>query len=240
MADLERALGELAAELEHPPTPDLAAAVRQRLRERPRRRTPLRTRRIAIALGLALVLPAGAVAAVAPVRDALLDALGLGVRIERTPSELPPAPVGSYSDLGRRIDPARASGAVHFDAVGAPSLGTPAAAYVRSFPPGGALSYVYSGGLLLTQLRGSAGTLYAGKLAGPETTVERAEVGGAPAVWLGGHPHAFLYVDARGRTQTETLRRAANTLLWQRGPLTLRLEGAPSKAAALRIARSVR
>jgi len=67
---------------------------------------------------------------------------------------------------------------------------------------------VYPGGLLLTQFRGTNGTLYAGKVAGPGTTVERTEVNGAPGAWLAGRPHAFVYVDARGRTQTETLRRA--------------------------------
>jgi len=239
MIELERALGELARELEHPPTPDLAAAVGRRLREAPRRR-PLRTQRIAIALAVALVLPAGAVAAVPAARDAVLDALGIGgVRIERTPRSvtLPPS---SQPDLGRRIAPARASGSVDFDVVGTPRLGTPSAVYVRDSPPGGALSHVYPNGLVLTQLRGTRATLYAGKAAGPETTVEQTEVNGERGAWLGGHPHAFYYVDARGHPRTETLRRAESTLLWQRGPLTLRLEGAGSKAAALRIARGVR
>lgn len=240
MAELERELSVLAGEIEHPPTPDIASAVATRLGARGRRRTPLRTRRIAILAALTLLLPAGAVAAVPPARDAVLDALGIGsVRIERSPRAvtLPPA---SKPDLGRRADPARAADAVGFVSVAATGLGAPVQTYVRDFPAGGALSHVYRGGQILTQFRGTNGALYAGKVAGPQTTVEQTQVNGARGVWLAGRPHAFLYVDARGRTRTETLRRAGNTLLWQRGPLTLRLEGARTKADALRIAGAVR
>jgi hypothetical protein len=65
-------------------------------------------------------------------------------------------------------------------------------------------------------------------------------VDGERGVWITGKPHGFGFVDARGRAWFERLRLAGDTLLWQRGPLTLRLEGALSKAAALRVARAVR
>jgi len=236
MAELEQALTELARDLEHPPTPDLASAVGRRLSET-RHRRPLLTRRIAIAIVLALLLPAGAVAAVPAARDAVLDALGIrGVRIERKPGSVT-LPRVFRPDLGRPIDAARAPAAVDFDIVG---LGTPDATYVRDSPPGGALSFAYPHELVLTQFRGTNAALYAGKVAGPDTTVEAAKVNGEPGVWLAGRPHGFFYVDARGRNRTETLRSAGSTLLWQRGPLTLRLEGARTKADALRIARAVR
>ena len=93
---------------------------------------------------------------------------------------------------------------------------------------------------MLTQFRGGDANAYAGKLAGMGTTVEPVVVDGRRGAWLAGEPHQFFYTDAGGQVRTETLRLAGNTLLWQRGPLTLRLEGVVSKAAALRIARSVR
>ena len=253
MAELERELRELGRELEYPSTPDLAAAVGERLRaQRPRR--ALRTRRLAIAAALALLLPAGAAAAVPDFRDALLETLGIrGVKIERSPTPLPRTPAGEL-DLGRRSEPARAAALVNFEPA-LPmlrALGEPDVAYYRSAVPGGALSLVYraaAGGarsaftrdrLVLTQFRGDDSHLYAGKLAGPGTTVRPVAVNGEHGIWLAGEPHQFLYSDARGRVATETLRLAGDTLLWQRGRLTLRLEGASSLDAALRVARSVR
>jgi hypothetical protein len=249
-APLDDTLREVARELDHPPTPDIAGAVRRRLLEDPPRR-PLRTRRLVIALVLVLALPAGAVAAVAPVRDALRDVLGIGaVTIERSPSALPPLPPPSTLQLGTRV----AAGAprdVRFSVVEPhlAALGAPDEVYVRRSPPGGALSLVYRPpgraaftrrGLLLTQFRGTRSDRFAGKLLGPGTRVQRLVVGGEPGLWITGRPHGFGFVDARGRNWFEALRLAGDTLLWQRGPLTLRIEGAVSKAAALRVARSVR
>lgn len=234
MTELERTLRELAVGLEHPPIPDLATVVEQRLRtERPRR--PLRTRRLAIAASLALLMPAGAVAAVPPVRDAVRDVLGIeGVTIERVPVPVSVLPGGNL-DLGQRMTLAQAAGRVDFPVV-TPDLGPPDEVHYRPFPPGGALSLVYRRGLLLTQLRG---TTFAGKFVGPGTSVQVVTVNGERGVWLAGRPHRFAYRDARGRVRFESLRLAGNTLLWQRGPLTLRLEGPISKATALRIARAV-
>jgi hypothetical protein len=254
MVELERELRELGRELEYPPTPDLAAAVGERLRAQRPRLAPLRTRRIAIAAALALLLPAGAAAALPDFRDAVLEALGIkGVKIERSPTPLPRTPVGEL-DLGRRIAPSRAAALVDFDPAVAAlrELGEPDAVYHRRSPPGGALSYVYRAGaggarsaythdrLVLTEFRGDDSFLFARKVAGPGTTVRTVRVGRERGVWLAGEPHSFVYRDARGSFVTETLRLAGDTLLWQRGPLTLRLEGARSLAAALHVARSVR
>jgi hypothetical protein len=244
MTDLDRGLRELAGALEHPPTPDIAAAVAARLREgRPRRAR--RTRRTLIAVAIALLLPAGAIAAVPSVREFLGIA---GVRVQRTPEPLPSLRSRPL-DLGRPVAAEQAATLVSFAVVTprARGLGAPDEAHHQTFPPGGALTFVYRSRpaltrdvLLLTEFRGSRATRFVGKLAGPGTTVERTTVGGEPAIWIAGRPHQFVFRDARGDDRVETLRLAGDTLLWQRGPLTLRLEGARSKAAALRIARSVR
>ena len=252
---LDDTLRDVARELEHPPTPDIAGAVARRLADHPPRR-PLRTRRLVVALVLVLALPAGALAAVPSAREALRDVLGIGaVTIERSPGPLPALAPPGRRELGTRIAPG-APLDVRFTVVQPRlhELGDPDEVYVRRSPPGGALSFVYRAGspagrarltrrgrgLLMTQFRGTNSDRFAGKLLGPGTTLGRVIVDGEPGLWITGTPHGFAFVDARGRNRFELLRLAADTLLWQRGPLTLRLEGARSKAAALRIARSVR
>jgi hypothetical protein len=252
MSDLDRVLRELAADLQHPPTPALADVVVRRLRaERPR--GAIRTRRLVIALAVALLVPAAAVAAVRPVRDAVLELFGIkGVQIVRT-STLPPVYPGRPQGLGQRVALAKALGLVDFPAVTPhlAQLGAPDEAYYRALPPGGAISLVYlaqAGGsrssltherLLLTEFRGAQAPSFVRKFIGPGTSVQRVRVHGGAGLWLSGQPHEFGYLDAHGETQVETLQLAGNTLLWERGPLTLRLEGAASRAAALRIARSL-
>lgn len=249
MTELERILARLATELEHPATPALASAVADRLgAARPRHAR--RTRHIALAVVLALLLPAAAIAAVPSLRDILGIA---GVRVQRTTEPLAPLPTRTL-ELGRSVAPARAATLVDFRVVTplARDLGTPDEAHHRASPAGGALTFVYQPrataprseltrtGLLLTMFRGTASTRFVGKLLGPGTTVQRVTIDGREGVWLAGRPHRFAFTDARGVNHVETLRLARSTLLWQRGPLTLRLEGAVSKAAALRIARGVR
>jgi hypothetical protein len=231
----------------------LAAAVEQRLRaERPGR--PLRKRRLAVALAVALIVPVAAFATVPSLRHAVLDVLGArGVQIVRTTS-LPPLPPGGRLELGEPTSLTRAGGLVRFRVL-APHIGELGAAdeaYYRPLPAGGALSLVYrpradlprspftKRGLLLTEFLGSDAPLFARKFAGAGTSVEPVSVNGRAGVWLAGRPHEFAYVDERGQTEMETIRLAGNTLVWERGRLTLRLEGAISKGAALRIARSVR
>src|SRR4029450_2042741 len=82
--DLERALADLAAALEFPPTPDLAAAVTARLGETPpAARAPARPGALARA-GPAAVLLAAAVVVPSPgTREAVARRLGLrGIGVE--------------------------------------------------------------------------------------------------------------------------------------------------------------
>ena len=247
MSELERKLLALGRGLEAPQAPDLWPAVRSRLSVGP---GPQRFQwRSALVLAFAaLALAVGAAFAVPPARTAILEWLGLsGVKIERVP-EQPRAPVGADLGLGRPVSLAEARRLAGYPVL-VPSLAgfeRPSEVWFGPSLPGGQVAFVYPRSdsrhprILLTQFRAEPGFQYIGKLAAPGTRIEPVTVNGEPGYWLAGEPHAFLFVDPQGRIRDETLRLAGNTLLWQYGALTLRLEGAGTKAEALAIARSLR
>ncbi|MFL6218466.1 MAG: hypothetical protein ACJ742_07950 [Actinomycetes bacterium] len=272
--DLEQALADLAASLEFPPTPDLAAAVTARLDEAPARRpaVPARRRgrlagpigrpvwrRLAVA-GLAAVLLAVAVLVASPgTREAVARRLGLrgvGVQLGGPPPPTVTTRPGERLDLGlgERVTLEEARRRVGFPVLvpGAAGFRQPAAVYVNeAVPAGGRVDLVYRArpglsaspftdvGLLVTEFRGQPTPEFLKKVA-VLGMVEEVRVGGEPGYWFSGEPHFFTYRDAAGNLRDEQTRLAGNTLVWQRGELTLRIEGEISRQEALRIAESMR
>jgi hypothetical protein len=57
---------------------------------------------------------------------------------------------------------------------------------------------------------------------------------------VAGAPHEVFYLDDDGNVLADTARLAENTLLWQRGAVTYRIEGAETLEEALEGARSMR
>jgi hypothetical protein len=94
-------------------------------------------------------------------------------------------------------------------------------------------------GLLITEFRAGLETAILKKVASMGTTLENVHVRGARGVWLSGSPHFFGYATGGGNVVIEPLRLAANTLLWERGVVTYRLEASVTKDTALRIAESM-
>jgi hypothetical protein len=241
MTELERALSELGARIDFPETPDLAARVRAQLSgpERP----PRWTRRRLLALVLALLaVAAGAVLAVPPARTAILEWLGIsGARIELVDS-LPEVPPRGRLALGERVSLEEARERAPYRVL-VPALVKPDEVYFREPPPGGEVTLLYGSSeevrLLFTQFRASSLELIK-KAAAPDTRIEPVIVNGGRGFWLEGEPHVVVYRDASGEIREETLRLAGNVLLWERGELTLRLEGRLTKEQALGIARAVR
>jgi hypothetical protein len=127
----------------------------------------------------------------------------------------------------------------------------PDAVYVNTQPEGGRVDLVYrarpglppspytDAGLLITQFQGTLTPDFIKKVVGGGL-VEEVRVAGQPGYWFSGEPHFFTYQDRRGDITDEQTRLAGNTLVWQSGPQTLRLEGQLSKQEALRIAESMR
>jgi hypothetical protein len=236
ISELERRLTTLGAALEVPPVPDLATLITPRLPERSRRRGRPARRAVALAL-LAAVLLAGVAFAVPASRHAILRVLGLrGASIERV-SHLPPAEgvQAARLGLGQPISLSRARHAASFSAL----LPTgPAAAYLKHDVPGGRLSFL-TGHLLLIEFRGSAMPFIL-KLIGPGTRAQRLQVNRGPGVYLSGAPHELLFQQANGAVQADPTRLAGNVLIWQQGPLIVRIEGTHTLAQALMVARSLR
>jgi hypothetical protein len=250
MTELELILTETGAALEWPATPDLGGPVAARIRAQADAARPDRTRlwmprlRRPLAAALAALLLLAATAAAVPgIRDPVLDWLGLrsGVKIERVP-RLPirPVPEDRLALGTRRATVRTAARQLDFTPVVASGLGTPRA-YTDEAPPGGRLSLTYRGGdLILTEFQGRLRRMFMQKFLGPGTNIERVEVNGERGLWIHGALHEVVFEDIRGGIDADTVHLAGDTLLWLRGRLLLRLEGARSRAQALRIARSVR
>jgi hypothetical protein len=243
MPELELALVELGRSIEFPPTPDIASRVRERIAaERPPRRSFLPARRaLVIALAVAAVA-IGALMAVPGTRAAILEFFGIrGVAIERVET-LPTVPTKVDLNLGDPVTLERARELADFDVVVPEALGDPDEVYFSDFPPGGMVSFVYGSSeeprALLTQFRATFEDTFLKKLE-VTTNVEHVGVNDQPGVFLSGPPHVFGYLDSRGQYREETMRLVGNVLLWERRPLTLRLEGDLSLDEALEIARSV-
>jgi hypothetical protein len=65
-------------------------------------------------------------------------------------------------------------------------------------------------------------------------------VNGAQGVYLSGAPHQVLFGTRGAQIRSDRVRLAGNVLIWQRGPLIVRIEGTHTLAEALAIARSLR
>lgn len=247
--DLERALRELGGALEFPPAPDVARAVARRIEEG-RRPSPWLMRRSAVVAFAAVVVVAVAASMLIPgVRTAVADFLGLGgVRLEIRASPTPPGEVGSDLFLGDPITYERAGSEAGF-AIGVPEvLGRPDEVFITEVSDHRRVSLLWEPraelpaaketgvGALLVEFPGDVGE-YATKQAATGL-VEEVSVNGAPGFWVRDR-HFFFYTDPDGDAIDDSIRLAANTLVWERNGVGYRLETALTKRAALRIARSV-
>jgi hypothetical protein len=257
--DLGAALVAVGQDLAFPEVPDLSFIVVRRLEESERiPERPLVSlprlfrrpgRRVALALAAVLILAGSAVAGGLLVR---------GVRILIAPDVTTPPPTPTVSGpLGRTLflgeestlEDARRQ--VDFEVLVPTAAGLPEpVAYVDDDPPGGRVSLVYPAGpglpeaeeagvgMLLMQFRGRLELPFLEKLVRADQ-IREVEVGEIRGYWVGGE-HILLYLDERGRSFDERSRVAGNTLLWQRGEVTFRLESALSMEEAIRIAESMR
>jgi hypothetical protein len=238
--DLERDLRVLGSELAVPPTPDLVPAVRSRIAVEPAR-TALFRRPLVVALA-ALALAVAAAMAVPQARTAILEFLRIqGATVERVPDQ--PTVTRVELGLGEPVSLAEARSQLAFDPLvpDFPGLGAPDAVYVDELAFGGQIVFLYgteaAPRFLVSEFRADLNPQLLSKAAGPGTSIEPITVAGRhPGFWVAGAPHELFYLGPDGEAQPDTVRLAENALLWQRGRLTLRIEGAITKERALELA----
>jgi hypothetical protein len=226
MTSLEHELRGLAPFVDLPAERDFVPAVRERIGER-------RPRPGKLVLALALVVAALAVAfAVPPARSAILRWLGFqNVRIELV-DKLPEAPVRGSLALGPRTTLAEARQRVAYDIVTSARLGSPEEIHVL----GDQVAFVYGRRLTVIQVQGR----FIEKMVGPGTRIDATPVNGEPGYWISGKPHYFTYMDKDNQFRKAGFHLAGNTLVWQHGELTVRIEGKVTRAQASAIARTFR
>lgn len=268
-SELDTALRDLGAHLVYPATADLLPAVRARIGDGrgagfcqlfwpPKVLVPALATLALLVLATIALQPLGATAA---------EALGLrGITIFRTAETPPPATPRPSPSIGASPTPGsgvlfdarrvasvdEASGVAAFTVLVPSALGPPDEVYVRVTAQDSQVFLVYRPrpgipasaqtgiGILVTEVKGSFEFGLLGKLLGPGSKAEQVTVGGAPGVWIEGAPHQFFYRAPSGQFVSDTLRLAGNVLVWDQGPLLLRIEADIGKDQALRIASSMR
>jgi hypothetical protein len=227
----ERELRDLAAYVDFPAERDLAPSVRARLTARPQRR-----RRAVVVVLAALLLAIAVAFAVPPARSSILRFFHLqGATIEVV-DRLPEVKTSTSLDLGNPLTLDEARRTMRFRPLTSDLLGKPD----RITWDGHQLWFVYGRTrLLVSQFLASGVPVYIKKVAEPGTTITPVDVDGRSGFFLSGARH-FLYMAPTRIVLDERVRLARDVLLWEHGPLTLRLEGELTLAQALRIARSFR
>jgi hypothetical protein len=252
MNDLERRLVDLGSRIDFPVTPPLAQAVQARLAAVPTRRRLPRWRLVAVALAAALAVVFG----VPPVRTAIAHWLGITGVVIRPVQTLPAITPQSLTELGDglalgQLSSLTAARARAGFAVAVPaSLGAPDAVYVRT-DLGPVITLLYrpraelpewrqSGiGLLITEFRGGVDPTLFQKLVPPGATVKPVTVGGGAGYWISA-AHAIAYQLPDGSIAPDSVRLAGPTLIFERGDVSVRIEGAASEDRALALAAALR
>ncbi len=240
---LESDLRDLGAVLAYPPTPELEGPVLARLAARRRPAVRLAPR-IALVAAVVVALAVVTVAAVPPAREAVADLLGIGrVQVEVVP-ELPP--VAADLQLGRQVTLAEARAASAVEVPVPAELGAPVAVYLA---PDGIVTLAWAPRPGLPDVAGSGvGALLSvlpepGVIIAKQITVETEPrsvvVAGQPGLFLEGGPHVVFLEPRPGEAVETRGRLAGNTLLWERGEATMRLEADVDLPTAVRIAESL-
>jgi hypothetical protein len=123
--------------------------------------------------------------------------------------------------------------------------------YLDSSIPGSLVTLVYRAGpdlpaigdsgigLVLEEFEGQISRPVIGKFVEPPTTVMDVSIDGTAGFWIAGGPHDVAYLGPDGEIRPNTLRVSGNSLLWERGEVTLRMESMLSRDRAVAIAASV-
>ncbi len=259
LEQLENALIRAGKSITYPATPPLAARVRAGLQVAPRRALSLP--RWAVVIATAIIVAIGLLIAFPAARDVLAQILGLRtVRIifvtptptptitaTPNPSVTPAAtPLPTLTPTPRaqccETTLADARARTQFKILLPPSE-SPTRVYLQNLPNFGNAQQII---LVVGDPSAPRFTLYEatnflyGKMVSGGTIIEETQVKGQRALWLSGAPHLLVYLDAKSQPQFEGERTvSANTLAWEIGDVTYRIETTTSKEEAIRFAESL-
>jgi hypothetical protein len=247
MQRLEDRLLDLGTAIAFPATPALSEAVAERLRQ------PRRSFRLGRPLSRGMALAFAATVLLVGIAAAFAVGVG-GLRLTFGPASFSPLPsLIAGPGLGDPTTLAEARGDVTF-ALRVPALvelGDPDLVYLADPPVGGAVTLLYGErpgfpadpatriGLIVTQFRADIGPELFEKLIDSGVRVTASKVGDANAWWIAGGDHFFFFRDATGRVVESTLRLAGDSLIWEEGRVTYRVEGASTIEEAVRVAGSL-
>jgi hypothetical protein len=254
---LERDLRQLASAMSYPDTVDVSYRVRNAITAAPARKGSLGPRVFHVAgaaVGVFLIAFSVVLVALPGAREAIADFLGIsGIEIRVTESPRPkttPTDPGTL-DLGDLATLAEARESVDYDlqVPNHPILGPPDRVYIDDLPVPGTVTFTYEPsdtlpetvhgvGALFMQFRARVQAPLMKKVVNPGTTVAPVDIGDE-GYWIAGLPHDLLYRVKGGGIVADRTRLASNTLLWERGGVTYRLESSLSKSKALAIARGL-
>jgi hypothetical protein len=232
VSELELRLNALREEIAWPETP----AFELDFERRPaRNRLPLRP----LALGFAILLAvlAGVLALSPGARSAFLEIFHIrGATVERV--ETLPDVQAQRIDYGESVSREEAERRSGFPVL---DLGSkPDAIFIR---PDGLVSVVYGDSsrprLVLSQARGAIFDGFIKKTGSRDTIIRRVTVDGEPGLFVDGADHFVMFLDENGEISDEPTDLAGTVLLWNRGPLLLRLEGDRILGEAIALAKSV-
>ncbi len=203
-ADLERRLHDLGGEIVYPATPDLARAVRARIRLQPAWR---RWRVVLAAAAVVLIALAGFLAVNPDARRVVAGFLGLpGFQFQKV--KVLPSPSPSHNSNLRAVTLDEARRLAGFQVL---TPGTPEQVRSVAFndgPPGGEVELGLAGGTSLTEVKGAIEKGLFTKMIGPDGKVIEVDVNGTTGYWVTGGEHIFVYIDADGVYHTESLRQS--------------------------------
>ena len=247
---VESELRAVGRELQVPPASDLTAAVRQRLEGRAIRRRHVPSpqaralrRRLGWRAALAALVAVLTVLIATPQgRAVIIGVLRFaGVELRQGPG--PRRPPGSSASLPgeRRMSLEKARHHVSFPILVPTALGRPGEVVVSD--GGRVVSLIYHrapyGLVRIDEYAGHLDQIFFEKFVHMGDVTE-VTVNGSKALWIKG-PHDLFYVTRDGTPVIASARlTTGNTLVWGTGQVALRLEGNLGKAAALRIADSMR
>ena len=231
MSELELRLGALRDEIAWPETPAFDLG----LERRPARVS--RVRPLVLGFAILLAVVAGVLALSPGARSAFLEIFHIrGATVERV--ETLPEVQAQRIDFGERVGREEAERRAGFRLLD--FGGEPDAIFIR---PDGLASVVYGDPsrprLVLSQARGAVWDGFIKKTADRGTRIEEVTVDGERGLFVDGPDHFVMFMDENGLITDERTYLAGTVLLWNRGPLLLRLEGDLTLGEAFALAKSV-